>query len=270
MKNYWIYFRLHVHTSVEDAWEQLTDKGLTVLYSEEDPDTEEMILVCVSPQEDVTQEWLSQFPFIVSYTKIEAPAIDWESQWSLHGQNYEGGYIHLKIPDMEKEIKLLPGPGFGDLSHPTTRLVIELMPAIVKGKEIVDIGCGSGILAVAAVGMGAAKVYAIDIDPAAIEHTESNVKLNGWEDVVWIGQNEALLKLPLNDELVGLMNMISSEQTEAWRSLRFIRSKFQTLIVSGILEEELTDEETRWRTDGWQVVHHAIQDGWCALLLGRT
>lgn len=77
-------------------------------------------------------------------------------------------------------LRLDPGLAFGTGSHPTTRLVLEFLAARVRGGErVLDYGCGSGILAIAAAKLGATLIDAVDVDPQAIEATASNAAANG-------------------------------------------------------------------------------------------
>jgi ribosomal protein L11 methyltransferase len=78
-----------------------------------------------------------------------------------------------------------PGHAFGSGSHPSTRLVLAALETIVTGGErVLDVGCGSGVLAIAACRLGAASALGIDIDPAAVEATRANAERNGVADRV--------------------------------------------------------------------------------------
>ena len=154
--------------------------------------------------------------------------IDWDEQWALHAPTYRGGFAHVKL-DNGASFRMRPGPGFGDLSHPTTRLMLALMPKKIEGL-VIDIGCGSGVLSLAAKCLGAEKVVGIDIDEGAIEHAKSNAALNGL-NCMFGKQATVFSETPLI-----LMNMISSEQKLAWSA--FAHLEKYTLIVSGFPEEE--------------------------------
>lgn len=155
--------------------------------------------------------------------------IDWEEQWALHALNYKNGFAHVEVHG--KTYRLKPGPGFGDLSHPTTRLMLSSIPKKIS-LPVVDIGCGSGVLSLAAFYAGAPKVYGIDIDKASITHAKENGKLN--QAPIFFGN-----KLPiLNKPCLILMNMISSEQKIAWESHPQLHSLSKMLIISGVPEEE--------------------------------
>lgn len=82
-------------------------------------------------------------------------------------------------------VTLDPGQAFGTGTHESTRLVLEELDAIVKGGErVLDLGCGSGILSIAAILLGAREVLAIDVDPIAVQVTDENTQANAVADHV--------------------------------------------------------------------------------------
>lgn len=158
--------------------------------------------------------------------------IDWKAQWALHAHNFFDGKAHVDLKEFggpDRSFKLLPGPGFGDLSHPTTRIMLTLIPKRLTC-PVIDIGCGSGVLSLAAKVLGAPEVFGIDIDEDAIAHAQKNSALNGLN----CSFGKALLTIPKRPLL--LMNMISSEQKKAWSDLPPLAAS--TLIVSGYPVEE--------------------------------
>ncbi|MBI3211821.1 MAG: 50S ribosomal protein L11 methyltransferase, partial [Simkania negevensis] len=158
--------------------------------------------------------------------------IDWHKQWELHTPNFSDGLAHIPLQSKQGKIKkfsLLPGAGFGDLSHPTTKLMLEMMPQKIEG-EMIDIGCGSAILSIAGALRGAKKVIGLEVDPSAILHAKENVKWNQLENSITI-QTTLTSAHELQKPLLLLMNMISSEQKIAWGSLSFLHAMPKTLIV---------------------------------------
>lgn len=191
-------------------------------------------------------------------------SVDWDQQWAAHAQDFRDGCAHLSLLGCH-ELKLAPGPGFGDLSHPTTRLVLQLMAGLVKGKHVIDVGCGSGVLSLAACALGAASVHALDIDPEAVAHARANSVLNGMEKKITYG-------LPGDYTFIGpgknyfiLMNMIQSEQFAAWNSLNKIHGNITDAVTSGILLDGLAEYENL--LDQWNLhsVELVKEDPWIAL-----
>ena len=155
-------------------------------------------------------------------------SIDWIKQWELHAPNFKKGLAHLH-PKGSEPFQLLPGPGFGDNSHPTTKLMLKLMPSLVRGRHVVDVGCGSGILSIAAAKMGALSVHGIDIDPLALSHAANNALLNNL-NISFSTEYHS------SEDAVYLMNMIPLEQKEAVQSVS--PTPGSLWIISGVLSNQ--------------------------------
>lgn len=189
-------------------------------------------------------------------------AIDWNEQWALYARDFRDGCAHIDLKPYggSSVLKLLPGEGFGDLSHPTTRLVWELMAPRVLKRIVIDIGCGSGILSLGALLLGAKQAFGIDIDEGALEHASANSRLNGLEAKSLFGRElpEQTSKTPLV-----LMNMIFSEQREAWTACKV---KSGELITSGILVKERTRYLEQAREWGWKLVEERREEEWLGFI----
>ena len=95
------------------------------------------------------------------------------------GRLWIGASWHVPPDDAAQVVRIDPGLAFGTGSHATTRLVLEFLDRTMRGGErVLDYGCGSGILAIAAAKLGAARVDAVDVDPKAIEVTRENARAN--------------------------------------------------------------------------------------------
>src|SRR5690606_8711496 len=90
-------------------------------------------------------------------------------------------------------LKLHRGLAFGTGEHPTTSLCLDWLAAsLAPGTVVLDYGCGSGILALAALRLGAVRAFAVDNDPQAVAAAQANAALNGLADKIWIGAPDAL------------------------------------------------------------------------------
>ena len=115
---------------------------------------------------------------------------DWMAAWKKHYQPIKVGKTLLILPawieqtDMRRTaIKIDPAMAFGTGTHPTTQLCLELMEDRVKaGEPVIDVGCGSGILSIGALKLGAGHALAVDIDPLSTRATLSNAILNDVDD----------------------------------------------------------------------------------------
>ena len=167
-----------------------------------------------------------------------------------------------------KTLKLKSGPGFGDLSHPTTRLVIKMMVSYVKAEYVLDIGSGSGVLALCAAAMGAKAVHGVDIDPSAVEHAKHNAKLNFLDSQVTFSLPSEY-KPQHRPNLLVLMNMISSEQQVAWQSLKAIHDVPGDIFISGILAEERNSYLKFTELRNWKLLRELSEDNWLGLHFTR-
>jgi ribosomal protein L11 methyltransferase len=113
-------------------------------------------------------------------------ADDWAERWKrFHVPVLVGGRIYVRPPWEQPavrprvaEIVIDPGRAFGTGAHPTTRLCLELMLELEPEGSFADLGCGSGVLAIAAAKLGFEPVVAVDSDRAAIEATDANARAN--------------------------------------------------------------------------------------------
>lgn len=143
-------------------------------------------------------------------------------------------------------IDLDPGLAFGTGTHPTTSLCLEwLDSANLTGKTVIDFGCGSGILAIAALKLGAAKAIAIDHDPQALLATEENAKLNGVEDRL---ETFDSTNYPTNSGDIVLANILANILISLSDQISPLVKPKGELILSGILESQ------------WQEVAKCYQD----------
>lgn len=197
---------------------------------------------------------------------MKKSGVNWQEQWALHAKGFHEGYAHidLSLYGTLGALRLAPGAGFGDLSHPTTRLALELIPPYIKEKTVLDIGCGSGVLALSALMMGASAAYGIDIDECALEHAKENAALNGLENRAHFFKPAESLFFPKN--LVGVMNMISSEQKIAWNFHSHLYSHFSIMVTSGILKNEHHDYMAMASAWGWSLIEEREEEGWKAYI----
>jgi len=184
-------------------------------------------------------------------------SVDWNQQWELFAENFFNGKAHIDLSKfgVAKTLLLLPGPGFGDLSHPTTYLMLKMMKGRVRDESIVDIGSGSGILSLAALLLGANKAIGIDIDTSAIKHAKENAKINNLK-----AQFSKTLPKNLANEQIFLMNMIFPEQKSL--NPKKLNDFAKLWIVSGILVEQKKEYLLQANKWGWTPLSEHRKGEW--------
>ncbi|ALD03312.1 50S ribosomal protein L11 methyltransferase [Acinetobacter albensis] len=175
---------------------------------------------------------------------------EWERTWMDAYEPIQIAEKYWIVPEWMQapepdavNIKLDPGLAFGTGNHASTFLCLQWLGKInLKDKIVIDYGCGSGILGVAALLLGAKKVYATDIDPQAVLATKQNAELNGVLEHLYVGLPEEF-NIEFNHQKadVFVANILAGP-------LMALAPEFSTLIKSegefalaGILEEQVTD-----------------------------
>ena len=160
-------------------------------------------------------------------------------------------------------IDLDPGLAFGTGTHPTTALCLEWLDANTPaGRHIVDFGCGSGILAIAALRLGAARVLAIDIDPQARSATLDNAIRNHVDDRLAIGAAE--LELGRNWDVV-IANILAGPLVDLAPQFAAALKKGGTIVLSGILVQQI--ESVRQAYAPWfDIDVSAVREDWACLV----
>ena len=222
-------FRLLDGVSVFEAKEELIKHGLRDLYFIEDDSSGEVLIGGMAQNIEIGK-------LHTCLLVDKKNSVSWEDQWAQFAKDFWDGKAHINLEQFgaSQTLQLQPGPGFGDLSHPSTYLMLELMSGCMQDETIFDLGCGSGILALASVMMGAEKSYGIDIDPEALVHARQNARLNHLE-------KQALFSAALPELIakpVVLINMILPEQQILIKEHRELPQQAKLWITSGILKTQ--------------------------------
>jgi ribosomal protein L11 methyltransferase len=178
---------------------------------------------------------------------------DWAEAWKTHYDVLRvGRRLVIKptwrdydpLPD-DLIIELDPGMAFGSGLHPTTRLCLEAMEGFLRpGSSVLDVGTGSGILAVAAARLGASHVLALDTDPLAVRVARENVALNQVEPVVYveIGSVQiANIKYQIPNAKYQMPNRKSANQQINKSPIPILQSPVWDIVVANILAETVVE-----------------------------
>jgi ribosomal protein L11 methyltransferase len=190
-------------------------------------------------------------PLGFDVVEVEDVAEGWEDAWRGFHHGVRIGRLWVGPPWEEPSadavpIVIEPGRAFGTGAHATTRLCLELLQD-VETTSLLDVGCGSGVLSVAAAKLGFSPVTAIDIDAVALEVTSANAAANG------VAVDVAT---ELRPSQLGVMNIALDVVERTLEELPVERA-----ITSGYLER---DEP---RVDSWHRLERRVRDGWAADLL---
>lgn len=220
---------------------------------------------------------------------------DWASSWKQYWQPEKIGdriLIYpawLPVPDQSERIllRLDPGAAFGTGNHPTTQLCLEALEMRLsippyspfsKGEQpeggavVADIGCGSGILSIGAVLLGAQKAYAVDIDPIAVRYTRSNQELNN------IGSDRLLVEKGSLDRLIKMIdgpvdglvcNILAEVIIDLIPHMDPILKSTTWGIISGVLLEQAKPVADTLEQYGWNVAALWRRQDWCCFNIRR-
>lgn len=184
---------------------------------------------------------------------------DWSEKWREGIRPIRVGPIVIVPPWLAHEacdglrIVIDPAMAFGTGDHPTTRgCLASLVRAVRAGDRILDFGCGTGILAIAARKLGAAHALAVDCDPSAIAHARANADVNGVTIETAVAEDP-----PGGERDIVVANIQSSVLFPLLPRLRTLVAPGGTLVLSGLLAEEevpLDGISARFVEGGWQTV----------------
>jgi ribosomal protein L11 methyltransferase len=202
---------------------------------------------------------------------------DWSRRWREGIGAHRLGPLTVAPPwlaeglDPARAVIIEPAMAFGTGEHPTTRGVIRLLEAAVRpGDAVADLGAGSAVLAIAAVKLGAARAFAIEVDPDAIANAEENVARNGVAGRVAVLEGDAALLLPLVAPVrLVVANIISSVLKELLPAIAGALAPDGDAILSGILLEEREAMLAAIGAGGWRVVAEDAEEQWWSVRVSR-
>lgn len=156
-----------------------------------------------------------------------------------------------------------PGLAFGTGTHPTTSLCLEwLAQHDLRGQVLIDYGCGSGILAVAALLLGAEHAHGVDIDPQALTATQYNAEKNRVQDRIdWYLPEQ----FTLQQADIVMANILALPLIEMAAKIATLVKPGGRLVLSGILNEQAQAVAEAYRAQGFHVAEPVSQDDWCRL-----
>ncbi len=251
------------------------------------------------PHKQVDSDALGQVAALLQQDAVgmglECPGIQWrvltEADWANNWKDYwqpqpigDRLLIYpewLPVPEVTERLvlRLNPGAAFGTGEHATTQLCLRVLETqLTQGQDrhsqvsIADIGCGSGILAIAAVLLGTDRVYAVDTDLLSVDSARENRDLNhiaAHHLQIEHGSTETLSKM-LTQPVDGLVcNILADVIVQLIPQFTHLTQPGSWGILSGILERQSEAMAETLSQQGWQVMATHYQEDWCCLQIMR-
>ncbi len=206
---------------------------------------------------------------------------DWATSWQKYYQPIPvGNRVYIvpdwmrgePVPDGRVPLYLNPGLTFGTGAHPTTQLCLELLEEVIRpGDQVLDLGCGSGILAIAALALGASRAVGVDIDPKAADVAFENAALNGiGADRLSVYAGDVLSDKKLAARLgpgqnrVVLANIVADVIIPLSAKAGEFMTPDGVFLTSGVIDGREDEVRAALEADGFAVVKHLERGGWHA------
>jgi ribosomal protein L11 methyltransferase len=204
---------------------------------------------------------------------------DWAETWKAYIHTEKIGERIVVRPTWEEYtpsadeivIELDPGAAFGTGAHATTAMCLRWLEHLVSpGMRVYDVGCGSGILAVAAAKLGAGEVIAMDYDPVAVSVAEENIRQNNVHNVVACESDLlSACEGAAPAELI-TANIIADVIVRLFAQLDRHLAPGGTLLASGIIDDRIADVEHAAAQHGFTVLDMTCEKEWAAMIIRRA
>ena len=205
---------------------------------------------------------------------------DWANSWKAYYKPIKIGERIVIVPAWEKYdakegeiiVRMDPGMAFGTGTHETTRLVIGLLEKYVKPElSVLDVGCGSGILAICASKLGAKSCKAYDIDPVAVKVARENIKDSGLDNVS-CDVSDLLRQVDRDSAPYDVIcaNIVADIIIRMTPDVGSLMNERSVILASGIIVERSEDVINCFEENGFKIVDRAEENGWCALAVMKA
>lgn len=215
----------------------------------------------------------------ITYTISSVDEEDWATSWKKYYKPTKVSDKFLVVPNWEEDYELAendlklvldPGMAFGTGTHPTTMLSIQgLEKVIKKDDEVIDVGCGSGVLSIAAVLLGAKKVFAYDLDEVAVSSTNINKALNGINEEIIAKENNLLKGITKQADVI-VANILAEIIVDLVEDAATIIKPEGYLVLSGIINKKSELVKDKLLEHNFKIVEEKTIEHWVMLIAQST
>ncbi len=198
-------------------------------------------------------------------------AADYENEWKKYYKpictkniTIVPTWIKYDAKPNERVIRLDPGMAFGTGSHATTRMCLDFMD--VDGKDVIDVGCGSGILGIAAAIIGAKNVYMCDIDEQAVQFAQKNAAMNGVRATI---ERADLIEGNRRADVI-IANITADVLMRLANDIGRHLNVGGEILLSGVIDTRLEEVKACYVAHGYDIIEEAAIDDWRAMRLKRS
>ena len=226
--------------------------------------------------EEALKSMVAEFPLPdtnIKYTIVEAEDKDWNEEWEknffqpivIGDRCCIHSTFHKDTPQTEYEILINPQMAFGTGHHETTSSIIsELLEADLQGKSVLDMGCGTSILAILASMRGAGPITAIDIDDWCVNNSRDNIELNGINNITveWGDANLLKGREPFDVIIANINRNILLADMAQYAACMHSGSE---LYMSGFYIQDIPVIQEKAESLGMEFIHHREKNNWAAV-----
>ena len=272
---YGIY--IEVYSALEEETLKIAHIDLIEQSLLEKDRTKGIIHVYVNPQENPLEavsfikERLESENISFEITIADCKTEDWVNNWKQYFHPMPIGKKLLIRPTWEDEydpqgrtvLHIEPGLAFGTGSHPTTKLCLETLENYInENSTVLDIGCGSGILSIASLLLGAKSAFGVDIDKLAVKTALENAKENGFEPPVFKAVNGNLSDKVTGKYNVIVANIVADIIMDFNKEVGHFLDKDGVYITGGIIDSRKDEVIYSFEQNGFEIIENFEEKGW--------
>ncbi len=255
----------HIDLIDEELLQKDRTKGILHLYISPEENPAEAVSFLTQRMEE------EQLPYILKTTNIREE--DWAYGWKKYYHPMRVGQRIVVCPSWEQYdrkdgdvlLKLDPGMAFGTGTHETTRLCLEMLEKYIQpGSKVLDIGCGSGILSICGVLLGAQSALGVDIDKTAVAVALENARLNGVEEKAAYLCGDLAVDVKGSFQVV-CANIVADVILRLTPDVKRFLAPGGVYLTSGIIDTREQEVADALQAQNYQILEIHRQNGWCAI-----